>query len=85
MKRRTLFYRVEMILGIGYRVKGPRCTQFRQWATANLSEYLRKGFVMNDERLKNPDGWDYFEADEEDIEALEDPEKKLRKRPKEGK
>lgn len=58
---RTKRYRLEMILAVGYRVKSPRGTQFRQWATANLSEYLVKGFVMNDERLKNPGGWDYFD------------------------
>lgn len=50
-----------MILAIGYRVRSPRGTQFRQWATAHLGEYLVKGFVMDDERLKNPGGWDYFD------------------------
>ena len=58
---RTKLYRLEMILAIGYRVKGARGTQFRQWATAHLAEYLVKGFVMDDERLKNPGGWDYFD------------------------
>jgi hypothetical protein len=58
---RTKLYRLEMILAVGYRVKGPRGTQFRQWATAHLSEYLVKGFVMDDERLKNPGGWDHFD------------------------
>lgn len=58
---RTKLYRLEMILAIGYRVKGARGTQFRQWATAHLAEYLVKGFVMDDERLKNPKGWDYFD------------------------
>lgn len=58
---RTKLYRLEMILAVGYRVKGPRGTQFRQWATAHLSEYLVKGFVMDDERLKNPAGWDHFD------------------------
>ena len=38
-----------------------RGTQFRQWATAHLTEYLVKGFVMDNERLKNPGGWDYFD------------------------
>lgn len=57
----TKLYRLEMILAIGYRVKSPRGTQFRQWATRYLSEYLVKGFVMDDERLKNPGGWDYFD------------------------
>lgn len=54
-------YRLEMILAIGYRVRSPRGTQFRQWATSHLTEYLVKGFVMDDERLKNPGGWDYFD------------------------
>ncbi|HEX5391788.1 MAG TPA: virulence RhuM family protein [Rhodocyclaceae bacterium] len=58
---RTKLYRLEMILAVGYRVKGVRGTQFRQWATAYLAEYLIKGFVMDDERLKNPGGWDYFD------------------------
>lgn len=58
---RTKLYRLEMILAVGYRVKGVRGTQFRQWATACLAEYLVKGFVMDDERLKNPGGWDYFD------------------------
>jgi hypothetical protein len=58
---RTKLYRLEMILAVGYRVKGPRGAQFRQWATAHLAEYLVKGFVMDDERLKNPGGWDYFD------------------------
>lgn len=58
---RTKLYRLEMILAVGYRVKGMRGTQFRQWATAHLAEYLVKGFVMDDERLKNPKGWDYFD------------------------
>jgi hypothetical protein len=58
---RTKLYSLEMILAIGYRVKGPRGTQFRQWATAHLSEFLVKGFVMDDERPKNPGGCDYFD------------------------
>jgi hypothetical protein len=58
---RTLFYNLEMILAIGYRVRSPRGTQFRQWATTSLREYLVKGFVMDDARLKEPGGWDYFD------------------------
>lgn len=60
----TGHYRLEMILAIGYRVRSPRGTQFRQWATARLSEYLVKGFTMDNERLKNPPGPgvpDYFD------------------------
>jgi len=61
VQRKTLLYNLEMILAVGYRVKSARGTQFRQWATTNLREYLVKGFVINDERLKNPGGWDYFD------------------------
>ncbi len=49
-------YNLDAILAVGYRVRSPRGVQFRRWATTVLSEYLRKGFVMDDERLKNPDG-----------------------------
>ena len=47
-------YNLEAILAVGYRVRSPRGTQFRQWATQTLQQYLIKGFVMDDERLKNP-------------------------------
>lgn len=56
------FYSLDMILAIGFRVRSKRGTQFRQWANRNLKEYMVKGFVMDDERLKNPDGRpDYFD------------------------
>lgn len=56
------FYSLEMILAIGFRVRSKRGTQFRQWANQNLSSFMIKGFVMDDERLKNPDGRpDYFD------------------------
>lgn len=61
VSRALRHYRLEAILAVGYRVRSVRGTQFRQWATARLSEYLVKGFVMDDERLKNPGGWDYFD------------------------
>lgn len=58
----VVFYSLEMIIAVGYRVRGLRGTQFRQWATEHLTEYLVKGFTMDDERLKNPDGRpDYFD------------------------
>ena len=57
-----VFYSLEMIIAVGYRVRGVRGTQFRQWATEHLTEYLVKGFTIDDERLKNPDGRpDYFD------------------------
>ncbi len=68
-------YSLDMVLALGYRIKGIRGTQFRQWATRNLSEYLVKGFVIDSERLKNPDGRpDYFDellAKIRDIRASE--------------
>ena len=58
----VVFYSLEMIIAVGYRVRGIRGTQFRQWATEHLTEYLVKGFTMDDERLKNPVGRpDYFD------------------------
>ena len=55
-KYNVIYYSLEMILVIGYRVRSIRGVQFRQWTTRHLSEYLVKGFTMDDERLKNPDG-----------------------------
>ncbi len=56
------FYSLDMILAVGFRVRSKRGTQFRQWANRNLREYMIKGFVMDDERLKNPNGRpDYFD------------------------
>lgn len=57
----VVYYNLEAILAVGFRVKSPRGTQFRRWANTRLKEYLVKGFVMDDERLKNPGGWDYFD------------------------
>lgn len=55
-------YKLDAILAVGYRVRSPRGVQFRRWASTVLKEYLTKGFVMDDERLKNPDGRpDYFD------------------------
>jgi len=62
--REVLHYSLPAILAVGYRVRSHRGTQFRQWATARLAEYLVKGFTMDDERLKNPPGKgqkDYFD------------------------
>jgi len=52
--RKLRHYNLDAILAVGFRVRSPHGTQFRQWATARLKEYLVKGFVMDDERLKNP-------------------------------
>ena len=64
VSRQIEHYGLPAILAVGYRVRSQRGTLFRQWATARLEEYLRKGFVMDDERLRNPSGPgvpDYFD------------------------
>jgi hypothetical protein len=61
VQRTIQLYNLDLILAIGYRVRSPRGVQFRQWASTHLKEYLVKGFVMDDVRLKNPGGWDYFD------------------------
>lgn len=76
--RRTLkHYNLDMILAVGYRVRSLRGTQFRQWATTHLREYLVKGFVMDDERLKEPGGWDYFDELLERIRDIRASEKRF--------
>jgi hypothetical protein len=54
------YYNLDVIISVGYRVKSIRGTQFRQWATKRLNEYIRKGFTMDDERLKNLGGGGYW-------------------------
>lgn len=72
------FYSLDMILAIGFRVRGKRGTQFRQWANRNLKEYMVKGFVMDDDRLKNPDGRpDYFDELLERIRDIRASEKRF--------
>lgn len=67
-----------MILAIGFRVRSMRGTQFRQWANRHLSEYMVKGFIMDDERLKNPDGRpDYFDEVLERIRDIRASEKRF--------
>lgn len=60
---RVGFYNLDAIIAVGYRVSSKRATKFRQWATATLKEYITKGFVLNDDMLKNgaPFGKDYFD------------------------
>ena len=72
------FYTLDMILSIGFRVRSKRGTQFRIWANQNLKEYMIKGFVMDDERLKNPDGRpDYFDELLERIREIRASEKRF--------
>ncbi|HEY9175899.1 MAG TPA: virulence RhuM family protein [Verrucomicrobiae bacterium] len=80
VSRRLRHYRLEAILAVGYRVRSPRGTQFRQWATARLEEFLRKGFVLDDERLKNPPGPgvpDYFDELLERIRDIRASERRM--------
>ncbi len=60
VKQPVAFYSLDVIISVGYRVKSLRGTQFRQWATKRLNEYIRKGFTMDDERLKELGGGGYF-------------------------
>jgi len=77
-KYEVTFYSLEMILAIGFRVRSKRGTQFRIWANRNLREYMVKGFVMDDERLKNPDGRpDYFDELLERIRDIRASEKRF--------
>ncbi|MFC9549816.1 RhuM family protein [Rhodococcus sp. NPDC056960] len=61
VRRSVKHYNLDMVLAVGYRVTTARAVQFRQWATTVLREYLVKGFAMNDEKLKDPAGLDYFD------------------------
>ena len=80
VKREVEHYRLEAIIAVGYRVRSHRGTQFRQWATGRLSEYLLKGFTMDDERLKNPPGkgqTDYFDDQLERIRDIRSSERRF--------
>lgn len=72
----TQLYALPMIIAVGYRVRSTRGTQFRQWATRTLAEYLSKGFAMDDERLKDPK-WDYFDELLERIRDIRSSEKRF--------
>lgn len=74
------FYNLDVIISVGYRVKSQQGTRFRQWATTQLKEFIIKGFVMDDERLKNPQqpfGTDYFDEQLERIRDIRSSERRL--------
>ena len=72
------YYALPMVIAVGFRVRSPRGTQFRKWANVNLSEYLTKGFILDDQRLKNPDGRpDYFDELLERIRDIRASEKRF--------
>lgn len=80
VSRSLRHYSLPVILAVGYRVRSDRGTQFRQWATSRLGEYLLKGFVMDDERLKNPPGPgvpDYFDELLERIRDIRASERRM--------
>lgn len=72
------YYSLEVILAVGFRVRSPRGTQFRQWANSTLKEYLRKGFVLGKDHLQNSDGRpDYFDELLEHIRDIRANEKRF--------
>lgn len=74
----TNYYNLDLIISVGYRIKSSIATAFRQWATARLREYIVKGFVIDDERLKNPDlPFDYFEELLKRIQDIRTSEKRF--------
>lgn len=78
VKRKQVFYNLDAIISVGYRIKSHIATKFRQWATQHLREYIVKGFVLDDERLKNPDlPFDYFEELERRIQDIRTSEKRF--------
>ena len=71
-------YNLDAIISVGYRVKSRIATHFRQWATQHLTEYIKKGFILDDERLKNPDlPFDYFEELTQRIQDIRTSEKRF--------
>lgn len=79
INRKLKYYNLEMILAIGYRVRSHRGTQFRKWATSQLNEFLVKGFILDDERLKSGKsvGEDYFDELLERIRDIRNSEKRF--------
>src|SRR5262249_20629481 len=77
VKRPIKLYNLDVILGVGYRARSPRGTQFRQWATTRLREYLVKGFVIDDARLKSVEQFDYFDELLEKIREIRASEKRF--------
>ena len=80
VKRKVEFYNLDAIIAVGYRVNSKRATQFRIWATKTLQEFIVKGFVMDDERLKNPNpvfGKDYFDEQLERIRDIRSSERRF--------
>ncbi|MBO5636316.1 MAG: virulence RhuM family protein [Acidaminococcaceae bacterium] len=78
VNRRVTFYNLDIILAVGFRVRSPRGTQFRKWANSTLKEFLLKGYLLDSDRLKNPDGRpDYFDELLEQIRDIRASEKRF--------
>ncbi|WP_034299334.1 RhuM family protein [Herbaspirillum sp. RV1423] len=77
VRRAVKLYNLDMILAVGYRIKSPRGIQFRRWAAVRLNEFLIKGFVFDDARLKDPEAWDYFNELLESIRDVRTSEKRF--------
>jgi len=78
VQRKQVFYNLDAIISVGYRIRSHVATKFRQWATGQLREYIVKGFVLDDERLKNPNlPFDYFEELEKRIQDIRTSEKRF--------
>lgn len=80
VKRKIVFYNLDAIISVGYRISSARATQFRIWATSVLKEYIRKGFVLDDERLKqgeNSFGADYFRELLERVRSIRASERRI--------
>jgi len=78
IKRKQKFYNLDAIISVGYRIKSHIATKFRQWATEHIREFIVKGFVLDDERLKNPDlPFDYFEELLQRIQDIRTSEKRF--------
>lgn len=77
VERRVKHYRLDMVLAVGYRVRSPRGTQFRQWATTHLRDYLVKGFVLDDQRFKKGQDSGYFDELLERIRDIRSSEKEF--------
>ena len=77
VERRVKHYRLDMVLAVGYHVRSPRGTQFRQWATTHLRDYLVKGFVLDDQRFKKGQDSSYFDELLERIRDIRSSEKEF--------
>ena len=77
VSRTVDFYDLDVIIAVGYRVRSHRGTQFRQWATERLREYIVKGFTLDDERLSEPNGIEYFDELLDRIRVIRASEKRF--------